>query len=134
NLGYYAVSDGVTRYGVSFCATAQPARVTISGTVAGTAATEQIFISDGVSSSQGPPAAWSMPANAGAGTLIGLRLSSNRPIGMLLQRVQFAASAMFALDFPQEFFPAESDLTLDPTGGTPFMEASYIDEAGGTHR
>src|SRR5215475_10311933 len=82
NLGYYAVSDGKSRYGVSFCVSATLPRVMISGTVAGAAMGDQIFISDGVSSSQGPPASWMMPAAAGAGTLIGLRLSNNRPIGM----------------------------------------------------
>src|ERR1041384_7614548 len=134
NLGYYAVSDGKARYGTSFCVAATLPRVPISGTVAGAAMTDQIFISDGVSSSQGPPASWSLQAAPGAGTLIGMRLTSSRPVGMLLQHVQYAASATFSLDFGQQFFPAESDLTLDPTGGTPFMITSYLDETGGNHR
>jgi hypothetical protein len=134
NLGYYAVSDGTSRFGLGFCAGAAVPRVTISGTVAGAAAAEQIWISDGVSSAEGPPASWSMPAAQGPGTLIGMRLSAERPVGMLLQRVQFAMGATFSLDFAQQFFPSESDLTLDPTAGMPFMTTSYIDEAGGRHR
>lgn len=135
NLGYYAVSDGKARYAVSFCALATPPRVMISGTVAGAMMGDQIFISDGVSSSQGPPANWSLQAAAGAGTLIAMRLSNNRPVGMLLQHVQYAAGATFGLDFNQQFFPAESDLTEDPTAGTtPVMTTYYRDESGGIHR
>lgn len=133
NLGYYAASDGTNRYGLDFCVAATPPRVMISGTVAGAAQTDSILISDGVSSSQGPPANWSMAAAAGAGTLIGIRVSGGRPVGMLLQRVQFAADATFSLDFGQQFFPSESSLTLDPTAGSPFMSTSYIDESGGNH-
>ena len=134
NLGYYAVSDGKTRYAVSFCTIASPPRVKVSGTVAGAMMGDQIFISDGVSSSQGPPANWSLDAAAGAGTLIGMRLSNSRPVGMLLQHVQYAAGATFGLDFNQQFFPAESDLTEDPTAGTPVMTTYYRDEVGGIHR
>jgi hypothetical protein len=134
NLGYYAVSDGKARYAVSFCASSAPPRVMISGTVAGAMTGDQIFISDGVSSSQGPPANWTLQAAAGAGTLIAMRLSNSRPVGMLLQHVQYAAGATFSLDFTQQFFPAESDLTEDPTAGAPVMTTWYRDETGGTHR
>ena len=133
-LGYFAVSDGTARFGLNFCTFPQIPTVTISGTVSAVPMGEQVSISDGFSSSLGPAANWTMPALAGAGTLIGMRATNQRPTGMLLQRVNFAQGATFNLDFTGMFFPAESDLTLDPTGGTPFMSTSYYDETGGQHQ
>jgi hypothetical protein len=108
--------------------------VTISGTAANVPTTQQMWVSDGTSSLQGPAGPWSMQAIAGPGTLIGMRLNAGRPEGLLLQHVTFAAGSTFNLDFAGQFFPSESDLTLDPTGGSLFMTTTYVDETGGQHR
>lgn len=134
-LGYFAVSDGLERFELDFCTAGTAQTVTISGTVSGTASGEDLWVSDGISASAGLFTTWMMQAVAGPGVLIGMRRTSERPTAMLLQRATFAASATFNLNFANQFFPAESDLTLDPTGGgTPFMQTHYVDEAGGEHR
>jgi hypothetical protein len=134
-LGYFAVSDGLERFELDFCRTGTPQTVTISGGVSGTMQGENLWVSDGISASAGLVTSWSMPAIAGPGTLIGMRITAERPTAMLLQRVTFSASATFNLDFANQFFPAESQLTLDPTGtANLLMQTHYIDESGGLHR
>ena len=133
-LGFYAVSDGTERYTIDYCALENPVGVMISGTVSGTQMGDSLWISDGFKETAGAITNWSIEAFAGPGTLIGMKMVNNRPTAMLLQRVTFAAGATFNLDFANQFFPAESDLTLDPTGTTTFMSTYYVDETGGEHR
>lgn len=134
DVGFFATSDGAARFGFDQCTSASSPRVPISGTVAGVPSDQRVFISGSASSLSAPPGNWSMPVLAGPGTLIGMRTAGERPLGMLFQRVTFAAGATFALDFGAEFFPAESQLTLDPTAANPFMMTTYIDENGFQHR
>jgi len=120
-LGFYAVSDGTERFTIDYCALETPVSVMISGTISGAQMGESVWVSDGFQEAAGALTSWNLQALAGAGTLIGMRLTSNRPTAMLLRRVTYAAGATFNLDFADQFFPAESDLTLDPTGATTFM-------------
>jgi hypothetical protein len=133
-LGFVAVTDGTERFTIDYCALENPVGVMISGTISGTQMGENVWVSDGFKEAAGALTSWNMEAFAGPGTLIGMRLTNNRPTAMLLQRVTYAAGATFNLDFANQFFPTESDLTLDPTGATTVMMTFYVDESGGVHR
>jgi len=133
-LGFYAANEGTERFAIDYCALDNPVSVSISGTVSGVQMGESLWVSDGFSESAGAFTSWDLEAVAGPGTLIGMKMTGDRPTAMLLQRVTYAAGATFKLDFANQFFPAESELTLDPTGASSIMNTYYIDDSGGQHR
>lgn len=132
-IRHYAVSDGAALYASDNCNTGNAPRVTISGTVAGVAMTDTATISDGVSSFGGTFTSWQLGAVAGAGSLLGVRYTDGRAVGLVFQRVNFAEGATFPLDFAAQVFPAESDVTVDPTASNPAMFTTYVDEHGGSY-
>lgn len=134
SLGFYAVSEGTERFTIDYCMLENPAGVMISGTVSGTQTGDSLWVSDGFHETAGAFTSWNMDAFAGPGTLIGMKMTANRPTAMLFQRVTYAAGATFNLDFANQFFPTESELTLDPTGTSTIMSTYYFDESGGQHR
>lgn len=127
---YYATTDASELSVFSDCLAKAPITVGVSGTTLGTQTTDTISVSSSVGGSEGPPGNWSIQAIAGAGILLGRRLTNNRPIGILFNQVTFAAGATFTLDFTKQIFPTEVSMTPDPSDSNPLVSTTYFDEAG----
>lgn len=129
-IQYHAVSDGKVVFSEDNCATPAAApRVHISGTLANVPSGDVAGVNSGVSTSVAT--SWALQVPAGPGTLLGLRLSSERAAGLVLNNVAFVEGATYTIDFATQFLPAESSVTTDPTATSPSLSTSYIDEAGG---
>lgn len=129
-VNFYAASDAGELAVFSDCMAKAEPSVSVSGTMLGTQAGDTVSVSSGGGGFEGAPGNWTMQAPPGPGILLGRRLANNRPIGILVNQVTYAAGATFPLDFGKQIFPTEVGLTPDPSDSSPFLSVDYLPASG----